>query len=117
MTNKLESKSCFEVFADDNFHYQDESERYKYREYETYEAAVKVCKQIVDGELFHMYQSSMSTTDLYISYTSFREDPFIRPSLPGESFSAWNYTKQRCGEICANGSITQVKLEAEGEDA
>ena len=107
MTEKLESKSCFEVFV----------ERYKYGEYETYEAAVEACKQIVDGELLHVYQSSMSAADLYYSYTSFGEDPFIRPSLPGERFSAWNYARQRCDEICANGSIARAKNAPEGEDA
>ena len=44
-------KISFEVLVDDNFHYQDEAERYKYGEYETYELAVKVCKDIVDEEL------------------------------------------------------------------
>jgi hypothetical protein len=117
MTEKLESKSCFEVFVDDNFHYQDESERYKYGEYETYEAAVEACKQIVDGELLHVYQSSMSAADLYYSYTSFGEDPFIRPSQPKERFSAWNYARQRCDEICASGSIARAKNAPEGEDA
>jgi hypothetical protein len=95
MTEKLESKSCFEVFVDDNFHYQDESERYKYGEYETYEAAVEVCKQIVDGELFHLYQSSMSA----------------------ERFSAWDYARQRCDEICANSSIKRIKATPEGGSA
>ena len=90
----------FEVFVDDNFHYQDESERYKQGEYETYEEAVKSCKEIVDGELLHLYEKGASATGLYFSYTSFGEDPFIRPSPEGERFSTWEYARQRCEEIC-----------------
>ena len=90
----------FEVLVDDNFHYQDESERYKQGEYETYEEAVKVCKAIVDGELLHVYEEGTSAADLYNSYTSFGEDPFIRPSPEGQRFSAWEYARQRCEEIC-----------------
>ena len=90
----------FEVFVDDNFHYQDESERYKQGEYETYEEAVKRCKEIVDGELLHLYEKGASATDLYFSYTSFGEDPFIMPSPEDQRFSAWEYARQRCEEIC-----------------
>jgi hypothetical protein len=97
-----ETKTRFEVYVDDNFHYQDESERYKYGEYDTYDEAVKVCKEIVDGELLHVYKKGISAAELYYSYTSFGEDPFIRPSAQGQRFSAWEYARQRCGEICRN---------------
>ncbi len=90
----------FEVFVDDNFHYQDESERYKHGEYETYEEAVRVCKEIVDRELLHQHKKGTTASDLYLSYTSFGEDPFIRPSPEGQRFSDWEYAKQRCEEIC-----------------
>ena len=117
MTEKSKSTVRFEVFVDDNFHYQDESERYKYGEYETYEKAVEVCKEIVDGELLHLYEQEKSAAELYFSYTSFGEDPFIRPSPPRERFSAWNYAQQRCEEICANDSTVQVKMGPGGEGA
>ena len=94
------NKIRFEVFVDDNFHYQDESERYKQGEYDTYEEAVKSCKKIVDGELSHLSLNRLSATELYSSYTSFGEDPFIRPTPEGERFSAWDYARQRCEEIC-----------------
>ena len=115
MTEK--SKTRFEVFVDDNFHYQDESERYKYGDYETYEKAVEVCKEIVDEELLHLYKSGKNAAELYCSYTSFGEDPFIRPSPPKERFSAWNYARQRCEELCANNSTVQVKIGPRGADA
>ena len=98
--NSSNSKIWFEVFVDDNFHYQDESDRYKQGDYDTHEEAVKVCKEIVDGELLHLYEKGASATDLYFSYTSFGEDPFIRPSPGGQRFSAWEYARQRCEGIC-----------------
>jgi hypothetical protein len=94
------TKFRFEVYVDDNFHYQDESERYKQGEYDTYEEAVKVCREIVDGELLHLYEKGASAADLYSSYTSFGEDPFVRPSPKGQRFSAWEYANLRCEEMC-----------------
>lgn len=117
MTEKSESKVCFEVFVDDNFHYQDESERYMYGEYETYEAAVEACRRIIDRDLLHLYRQGEGAAELYFSYTSFGEDPFVRPSSPNERFSVWEYAKQRCDEICTNGSTGRVRMEPEGENA
>ena len=94
------NKIRFEVFVDDNFHYQDESERYKQGEYDTYEEAVKACKEIVGGELSHLNLNRLSAAELYSAFTSFGEDPFIRPTPEGERFSAWEYARQRCEEIC-----------------
>ncbi len=109
MTEKSESKILFDVFVDDNFHYQDESERYKHGEYETWEEAVATCKRIVDADLLHLYKAGESTTELYYSYTSFGEDPFIRPAPHGERFSAWEYAQQRCEEICTNGAASRLQ--------
>ena len=90
----------FEVFVDDNYHYHDESARYKHGEFDTYEEAVKACKEIVDADLLNMYKEGFSAAELYSSYTSFGEDPFIKPAPKSEKFSAWDYAKLRCGEIC-----------------
>ena len=97
--NTDREKIRYEVFVDDNFHYQDESERYKYGEYDTYEAAVEACKKIVDQELSHLYRDDETALELYSSYTSFGEDPFIRPASRTDRFSAWEYARQRCEEI------------------
>jgi hypothetical protein len=43
----------------------------------------------------------MTAADLHDTYTSFGDDPFIRPAPDGEKFSAWDYAKQRCDELCA----------------
>jgi len=117
MTDKSESKPPFEVFVDDNFHYQDESERYKHGEYQTWEEAVATCKQIVDAELLPLYKPGKSAAELYYSYTSFGEDPFIRPAPHGERFSAWEYARQRCDEIVTNGAPGRATMSTDGEDA
>ena len=90
----------FKVFVDDNYHYQDESERYKQGEYKSYEAAVTACKLIVDQYLASAFKAGMSAAELYKSYVSFGEDPFVVPGTEGASFSAWDYAKQHCSEIC-----------------
>ena len=94
----------FKVFVDDNFHYQDESERYQHGEFDTWEEAVVACKAIVDRNLEDMFSADKSAGELYSHYTSFGDDPFVLPAAPGRSFSAWDYAKQRCEELCGGGS-------------
>ena len=94
MTEKSKAQVRYEVFVDDNFHYQDESERYKHGEYDTYEEAVEACKK-----LLHLHEKGQTASELYHSYTSFGEDPFIRPAPRDERFSAWEYARQRCEQI------------------
>ncbi len=94
----------YEVFVDDNFHYMDEDERYKLGEFDTEEEAIAACKKIVDEFLLTNYEPGMGEKDLYDSYTSFGEDPFMRPGSPG-SFSAWTYAKERCSELCRKEEV------------
>jgi hypothetical protein len=93
----------YTVRVDDNFHYMDKEARYTHGEYATLEDALKAAKEIVDGYLSSAYTPGMSAEDLYQSYTSIGDDPFIVG--PEDShFSAWNYAKARCEVIC--GSVT-----------
>jgi deoxyribodipyrimidine photolyase len=68
---------AFRVLVDDNFHYQDESERYDAGVYDNLDEAIRVCRGIVDRDLAHQYQPGMTADELYHRYTSFRKDPFI----------------------------------------
>jgi hypothetical protein len=93
----------YTVRVDDNFHYMDKDYRYTHGEYETVEEAVKAAQAIVDSFLAAAYIPGMSPDDLYRSYTSFGDDPFIiGPENP--KFSAWNYAQGRCNEICASAA-------------
>jgi hypothetical protein len=87
------------VRVDDNFHYGDEDERYHYGGYDDYEEAVSACRKIVDDYLKSV--SAKTAEELWDSYTSFGEDPWIDapPPVGSEKFSAWTYAKQRAFEL------------------
>lgn len=91
--------SRYLVMVDDNFHYMDESERHTHAAYDTCEAAVAACRRIVDEFLARSHRSGMTAGELYDQYSSFGEDPFIAGDAGGK-FSAHDYAKQRCAEIC-----------------
>ena len=90
----------YQVYVDDNFHFMDESERYKLGEFQTCEEAVAVCMKIVDEFLEKGYKKGMSFNELYGGYTGFGEDPFIISDDKKCFFSAWDYAKKRCRELC-----------------
>jgi hypothetical protein len=89
----------FEIFVDDNFHYMDEEHRYSEGKYPSYEEALAKAKAIVEEALQHCHQAGMTSRELYESYVGFGEDPFIIP-VGDPPFSAWEYARHRCGEIC-----------------
>jgi hypothetical protein len=93
----------YRVMVDDNFHYQDPSERREQGTYETADRALATCRDIVDRSLQGEYRPGISAEALYDRYTSFGDDPFI-VVLDGTderaTFSAWSYAKDRCRVIC-----------------
>jgi hypothetical protein len=89
----------YTVKIDDNFHFTDEEERTTHGEFETLSAAIQACRKIVDDCLASAYTPGMSAEDLYSNYKSFGDDPWISGG-DGVPFSAWDYAKQRCVEIC-----------------
>ena len=88
------------VYVDDNFHHMNEEERCQSGEYATLEEAVSKCQRIVDDFLEDAQKPGMSPKELYDQYCMFGEDPFIRG--PASDFSAWDYAKRRCDELCRN---------------
>ena len=99
LRDKSEGKK-YEVYVDDNFHFMDESERYRVGEFQSHDEAVAACKKVVDGFLEGEFKKGMSSEELYELYMMFGEDPFIIPSDEAEHFSAWEYAKGRCMELC-----------------
>lgn len=89
--------------VDDNFHYMDKLERYQLAEFDNCEAAITACKKVVDDYLLPNYRPGMAAEQLYASYTSFGEDPFIVTTDEQCSFSAWDYARQRCAALCVRG--------------
>ena len=105
---------AFKVMIDDNFHYMDPEERYCAGEFESAEAAIIYCRSIVDQYLVETLASektrSMSPNELWESYTSFGEDPFV-VATDGEervAFSAWSYARSRCDSLCVAPSEDAV---------
>ncbi|MGM5002918.1 hypothetical protein AB8A05_29615 [Tardiphaga sp. 538_B7_N1_4] len=96
--------TLYEVFIDDNFHYQNKSERAPHAAFETMEQAVAACKRIVDDFLIAAFEPGMRPADLYEQYISFGDDPFVVAGDPRDLavvFSAWDYARARCEMICA----------------
>ncbi len=98
LQNDLLSKR-FSVYVDDNFHYMDESERYKLGTFETCEEAIAACKKIVDDFLEEGYRKGMAFNKLIEEYIFFGEDPFIASSDKTCFFSAHDYAHKRCLEL------------------
>jgi len=94
----------YRVLADDNFHYLDEIFRHSLGEFPTYGEALAACEEVVERFLRQEYVPGMAESALYFRYLMFGRDPFIaeRPESPDASpgFSAWDYAKVRCSEIC-----------------
>jgi hypothetical protein len=103
MTNKPETGHSYRVLVNDNFHYMDESERYELGVFATCCSAMEACRKIVDEYLLANYRFGMTNEALWESYTTFGEDPFIVSTDTGCRFSAWDYARQRCEEICLRG--------------
>ena len=91
----------YTVMVDENGHYRDESERYEHGTFASYDEALAACRRIVDEFLALQHRAGMAATDLYSLYTTFGEDPYIIPDQPGSSFSAWEYARLRCDQLCA----------------
>ena len=94
----------YRVLVDENFHFRDRNHRYALGDFATYAEACAVCKEIVDRFLRHEHVPGMPASALYFRYMMFGRDPFIvngadgGETLPG--FSAWDYARQRCTELC-----------------
>ena len=88
------------LYVDDNFHYMDEEERYKSGEFDTLEKALAKAKEIVEKFLLDAFKKGMKADDLFRYYTMYGEDPFIIGGPPESNFSAWDYAKKRCHELC-----------------
>jgi hypothetical protein len=94
----------FIVHVADNFDYMDEDETHTHGEFATWAEAVTAARQIVDDSLAHLSRPGMTEAALYDMYVSFGDDPYIRPEPDGERFSAWDYARQKCNELCAGAA-------------
>jgi hypothetical protein len=99
----------FTVMVADNFHYMDEDEKYELGKFATLEDAIAASKRIVDASLASALKPGMSADALFRQYTSFGEDPYILGSRErGVPFSAREYAKAQCLELCASQRAPNV---------
>jgi hypothetical protein len=94
-----ESGYKYTVYVDDNYHYMDESERYKKGDYATLDEAIAACKQMVDDFLKDEVEPGGTAAERHAQYTGFGPDPFIvtdDPNVGSVPFSAWSYAQERC---------------------
>jgi|SRR6266508_2879926 hypothetical protein len=91
----------YRVLVDDNFHYMDEDERYELGAFATLDTAIAAAKAVVDDYLAAAHKPGMTAHKLFKSYTMFGEDPFILGPDQREAFSAWEYAKRRCHDLCS----------------
>jgi len=99
MTKDRQLAYSYKVLVDDNFHYMDESERYQHGEFNSCESAIAACKRIVDEFLLPESKSRGTAEELLRIYMMFGEDPFIITGDPTCKFSAWDYARERCGQL------------------
>jgi hypothetical protein len=90
----------YTVFVYDNYHYMDHDEAYRYGDFGTCEEAVAACKRMVDDFLVVNHKPGMAAEYLWDIYTAFGDDPCILSSGDNCHFSAWDYAKLRCEEMC-----------------
>lgn len=91
---------AYKVMVNENSHYMDEAERYEHDRFHSCEEAIAACKKIVDDYLLANHSPGMAAEELFRSYTTFGEDPFVLTTDEQCQFSAWNYARQRCEVLC-----------------
>ena len=110
LTEDFKSRSenpKYTVYVDDNYHYMDEDERYTLGVFDTEEEAVRAAKNVIDKFLPDTCTPGTTAESLYESYVGFGEDPWI----PGSTFSAWDYAREKCAQICSgNGDGNKGRL-------
>ena len=68
----------YTVLVDDNFHYMDADERYTHGEFESLDAAIIACKEIVDDYLRSALEPGMPAGKLYLSFVFVRRNSVYR---------------------------------------
>ena len=92
------------VYVDDNFHYMDEDERYKLGKFSDCASAVAACKEVVDRCLQEGFSETSTVAGLLKGYLLFGDDPFIVTNDPDCKFSARDYARLRCEQMCRRRS-------------
>ena len=91
----------YRLYIDENPRYADTSSRVQRATFATYEEALAAARTIVDDYLRDNHEPGMSPDDLFESFLTSGECPFIMPDDEREPFVGQDYARARCGQICA----------------
>jgi len=102
----------YRVVVDDNYHYMDEDSRWVKGEYATFEEALTVARNMVEG-FFENRNRRHTAKQLYDAFTMMGDDPWIEPfggaAEPPERFSAWAFAKAYTKCLCQKGKSKKEK--------
>lgn len=94
------------VLVLDNFHFMDRDEEYELPPFDDAESALQACRKIVDEFLEHSLRQGVAPAELYDIFGSFGETPLLRVNgSPPAYFSASDYARLRCAELCADSGM------------
>ena len=95
------------VMVDDNFHFMDKGSRYRVGDFADAGAVIDHCRRIVDEYLASALQPGTAAGELYESYVTFGEDPYICcVDVPAVTFRAWEYVRSQSDKIYAAHRLT-----------
>ena len=91
----------YTVFVAENSAYMEERMPGGIGDYATWDEAVAAARRVVERSLRELFAPPMDAEHLFRLYTTFGDDAYIVPAGETRAFSAWDYARQRCQEICA----------------
>ena len=99
-------EKSFQIFIADNWNYH-ESSRVPVASFDTLAEAIAECQSRVDADLRGLRTPDMDPRALFDTYTTYGEDPWILGEKLNDPvpFSAWDYARERCKEICREGEV------------
>jgi hypothetical protein len=99
MDGKKESAKNYEVMVEDNYKQPslDEDDRYCLGKFETYEKAVKACKEFLDRDLKDILKDCKNEEDFSEYWCFHGETLYITPS-EGDDFNSREYVDQKVSE-------------------
>lgn len=109
-------KNKFTVLVDDNYHFMDESERYRSGSFSNLEKAIKKCEEITLRSLRDLYEEGITAEKLSAQWAMFGDDPFVVGAEEGVPFSARKFvTVPLCESVIA--SLGGATVDAEAQDS
>jgi hypothetical protein len=104
--------TTYKVVVQDNFHWWDETERYEFGTFTTWDEAVDACKNKIEQELEKFFEPGMDANQLYDHYIQMADEPFILASAADAygDFSESEYAMRHCEKLTVTKFIGPPEL-------